>query len=73
ESAPGSTPSPQLEVPLLAYALTDLLLPKITWRSWNISGRTWHSNSTVAMGPREQGGCADTRLNIYGTTGLKVA
>ncbi|KAG9097999.1 hypothetical protein FRC06_006932 [Ceratobasidium sp. 370] len=34
---------------------------------------TWHSIGTIPMKPKEQGGCVDARLNVYGTTGLKVA
>ena len=33
---------------------------------------TWHSLGTCAMKPREEGGVVDQRLNVYGTTGLKV-
>ncbi|KAG8710003.1 hypothetical protein FRC09_000358 [Ceratobasidium sp. 395] len=47
-------------------------------------GTTWHgastrepyemqANGTVAMKPREKGGCVDARLNVYGTADLKVA
>lgn len=34
---------------------------------------TWHSLGTCAMKPREQGGVVDSRLNVYGTSSLKVA
>ncbi|TFK69859.1 alcohol oxidase [Pluteus cervinus] len=34
---------------------------------------TWHSMGTCAMKPREQGGVVDSRLNVYGIQGLKVA
>ncbi|KAG9121764.1 hypothetical protein FRC07_002141 [Ceratobasidium sp. 392] len=34
---------------------------------------TWHSCGTVLMKPREQNGCVDSRLNVYGTQNLKVA
>ncbi|KAJ1301251.1 hypothetical protein OPQ81_003659 [Rhizoctonia solani] len=34
---------------------------------------TWHSCGTVLMKPKEQGGCVDARLNVYGTHNLKVA
>lgn len=33
---------------------------------------TWHSLGTCAMKPREEGGVLDKRLNVYGTTNLKV-
>ena len=32
---------------------------------------TWHSLGTCKMGPRESGGVVDSRLNVYGTHGLK--
>ncbi|KDN42051.1 hypothetical protein RSAG8_07096, partial [Rhizoctonia solani AG-8 WAC10335] len=34
---------------------------------------TWHPVGTVLMKPKEQGGCVDGRLNVYGTQNLKVA
>ncbi|KAH9017281.1 alcohol oxidase-like protein [Lactarius hengduanensis] len=34
---------------------------------------TWHSLGTCAMKPREQGGVVDSKLNVYGVSGLKVA
>ncbi|QRV98993.1 GMC oxidoreductase [Ceratobasidium sp. AG-Ba] len=34
---------------------------------------TWHSCGTVPMKPKEQSGCVDARLNVYGTQNLKVA
>ncbi|KAG8707907.1 hypothetical protein FRC09_001551 [Ceratobasidium sp. 395] len=39
----------------------------------DMAGTTWHSIATVPMKPKEQGGCVDGRLNVYGTTNLKVA
>ncbi|KAF8671874.1 hypothetical protein RHS04_08040 [Rhizoctonia solani] len=33
---------------------------------------TWHSLGTCAMKPRDQEGVLDPRLNVYGTTNLKV-
>jgi alcohol oxidase len=33
---------------------------------------TWHSLGTCAMKPRAEGGVLDERLNVYGTTNLKV-
>lgn len=32
-----------------------------------------HQLGTAAMKPREQGGVVDSRLNVYGTSNLKVA
>ncbi|KAH7337542.1 GMC oxidoreductase-domain-containing protein [Rhizoctonia solani] len=37
------------------------------------SDTTWHSIATVRMKPKENGGCVDSRLNVYGTNSLKVA
>ncbi|KDN34244.1 hypothetical protein RSAG8_12653, partial [Rhizoctonia solani AG-8 WAC10335] len=37
------------------------------------SDTTWHSVGTVQMKPRENRGCLDSRLNVYGTSNLKVA
>lgn len=34
---------------------------------------TWHSLGTCAMRPKDQGGVVDGSLNVYGTSGLKVA
>ncbi|KAF5341756.1 hypothetical protein D9611_001815 [Ephemerocybe angulata] len=36
-------------------------------------GTAWHSMGTCAMKPRSKGGVVDSRLNVYGTTHLKVA
>ncbi|KAF6747541.1 alcohol oxidase [Ephemerocybe angulata] len=33
---------------------------------------TWHSLGTCAMKPREEGGVVDGRLNVFGTSNLKV-
>ncbi|CEL53372.1 Alcohol oxidase OS=Pichia angusta GN=MOX PE=3 SV=1 [Rhizoctonia solani AG-1 IB] len=37
------------------------------------SDTTWHSVGSVQMKPKENGGCVDSRLNVYGTINLKVA
>jgi len=42
------------------------------WIRGNIN-TTWHSLGTCKMAPREKGGVVDGDLNVYGTTGLKVA
>ncbi|KAI0294579.1 alcohol oxidase [Russula brevipes] len=34
---------------------------------------TWHALGTCAMKPRSRGGVVDSRLNVYGVQGLKVA
>ncbi|KAG9116045.1 hypothetical protein FRC07_007492 [Ceratobasidium sp. 392] len=38
-----------------------------------MTSTTWHSIGTIPMKPQSQGGCVDGRLNVYGTTNLKVA
>ncbi|KAF8752311.1 hypothetical protein RHS01_07964 [Rhizoctonia solani] len=38
-----------------------------------MSQSTFHSCGTLPMKPEKQGGCVDPRLNVYGTTNLKVA
>ncbi|EMC96378.1 hypothetical protein BAUCODRAFT_122385 [Baudoinia panamericana UAMH 10762] len=35
-------------------------------------GTTWHSMGTCRMGPQDEGGVVDERLNVYGVRGLKV-
>lgn len=42
------------------------------WIRGNLN-TTWHSLGTCAMKPFEEGGVVDGNLNVYGTTGLKVA
>lgn len=42
------------------------------WVRGNLN-TTWHSMSTCSMKAREKGGVVDKDLNVYGTTGLKVA
>ncbi len=42
------------------------------WIRGNLN-TTWHSLGTCAMKPKEDGGVVDGSLNVYGTTGLKVA
>ncbi|KAB5588488.1 hypothetical protein CTheo_8072 [Ceratobasidium theobromae] len=37
------------------------------------SDTTWHSIATMRMKPKDEGGCVDARLNVYGTSNLKVA
>lgn len=38
-----------------------------------ILSTTWHSLGTCRLAPREKGGVVDANLNVYGTTGLKLA
>src|SRR5205807_7143863 len=42
------------------------------WVRDNVAS-TWHSMGTCAMKPREQGGVVDSKLNVYGVEGLKLA
>ncbi|KAK4699218.1 alcohol oxidase, partial [Phenoliferia sp. Uapishka_3] len=42
------------------------------WLRENV-GTTWHSMGTVPMKPRAEGGALDAKLNVYGTSNLKVA
>ncbi|CAZ79441.1 unnamed protein product [Tuber melanosporum] len=42
------------------------------WVRENVA-TTWHSMGTCAMKPREQGGVVDSKLNVYGVEGLKLA
>jgi alcohol oxidase len=39
----------------------------------NTVGTSWHPLGTCAMKPRENGGVVDKELNVYGTSGLKIA
>ncbi|KAK6539153.1 hypothetical protein TWF694_009397 [Orbilia ellipsospora] len=39
----------------------------------NVVATTWHSCGTCAMKKKEEGGVLDSRLNVYGVEGLKVA
>ncbi|EJD50221.1 hypothetical protein AURDEDRAFT_182614 [Auricularia subglabra TFB-10046 SS5] len=43
-----------------------------TWIRQTVA-TTWHALGTCAMKPRESGGVVDSRLNVYGVEGLKVA
>lgn len=42
------------------------------WIRGNLN-TTWHSLGTCAMKPKDKGGVVDGDLNVYGTSGLKVA
>ncbi|KII85161.1 hypothetical protein PLICRDRAFT_116683 [Plicaturopsis crispa FD-325 SS-3] len=39
----------------------------------NFVQTAWHSLGTCSMRPREKGGVVDSKLNVYGVKGLKVA
>ncbi|KAG8728737.1 hypothetical protein FRC12_021528, partial [Ceratobasidium sp. 428] len=62
-------PSPEIED--IVYTPEDNVAIETFVR--DMAGTTWHSIATVPMKPKEQGGCVDGRLNVYGTTNLKVA
>jgi hypothetical protein len=42
------------------------------WRYWLSDGLV-SQMGTIQMKPKEKGGCVDARLNVHGTTNLKVA
>ncbi|KAM0750414.1 alcohol oxidase [Meredithblackwellia eburnea MCA 4105] len=42
------------------------------WMRENV-GTTWHSMATCPMKARDVGGVVDSKLNVYGTSGLKLA
>lgn len=59
----------------MTFYITDrflFFLAIVQWMRENI-GTTWHSMSTNPMKAREIGGVVDARLNVYGTSNLKVA
>ncbi|KAH9921137.1 GMC oxidoreductase-domain-containing protein [Fomitopsis serialis] len=60
-----------MDAPLLQYTSEDdQAIDEYSRRAVQTS---WHSLGTCAMKPRGQGGVVDSRLNVYGVTGLKVA
>ncbi|KAG8730877.1 hypothetical protein FRC12_020026, partial [Ceratobasidium sp. 428] len=67
-SADGPFP---LEAEDIVYTAEDNVAIEAFMRE--TTNTTWHSIATVPMKPKEQGGCVDGRLNVYGTTNLKVA
>ncbi|TCD66628.1 hypothetical protein EIP91_001095 [Steccherinum ochraceum] len=66
DSSPVSVDAPNIQ-----YTEADEEAIRIFVRKIVSSG--WHSLGTCAMMPREQGGVVDSRLNVYGVEGLKVA
>ncbi|KAJ4350859.1 hypothetical protein N0V95_004357 [Ascochyta clinopodiicola] len=42
------------------------------WLRENVN-TTWHSLGTCKMAPREEDGVVDSKLNVYGVSGLKIA
>ncbi|QRW26048.1 GMC oxidoreductase [Rhizoctonia solani] len=56
-----------------AAACIKLDGPRTLTMSRISSSKQWHSVATVMMKPKDQGGCVDARLNVYGTQNLKVA
>ncbi|KAA1473386.1 alcohol oxidase-like protein [Dentipellis sp. KUC8613] len=63
-------PTP-LNAPRLVYTAEDDKAIELFVRK-NI-GSSWHSNGTCAMKAREDGGVVDSKLNVHGVQGLKVA
>jgi alcohol oxidase len=59
------------ELKELVYSAEDDAVIE-NWIRENVN-TTWHSLGTCAMKEREKGGVVDRYLNVYGTTGLKVA
>ncbi|KAH9920880.1 alcohol oxidase-like protein [Epithele typhae] len=75
--APAATPRAQahdgpvpMDAPDLAYSAEDDRAVEEWVRATVMSA--WHSMGTCAMKPRGKGGVVDSRLNVYGTEGLKV-
>ncbi|OSX62585.1 hypothetical protein POSPLADRAFT_1169270 [Postia placenta MAD-698-R-SB12] len=67
---PSAEPTP-LDTPKLVYTAEDDAAIDLFNRQQ--VGTMWHSLGTCAMKPRAQGGVVDSKLNVYGVTGLKVA
>ncbi|KAK0432723.1 GMC oxidoreductase-domain-containing protein [Armillaria borealis] len=60
-----------LDAPKITYSKEDD--EAISANVRNFVATTWHSLGTCPMKPREQGGVINNDLNVYGTTGLKIA
>ncbi|KAK0231695.1 GMC oxidoreductase-domain-containing protein [Armillaria nabsnona] len=60
-----------LDAPKITYSKEDDEAIEANIR--NFVATTWHSLGTCPMKPREQGGVVDKNLDVYGTTGLKIA
>ncbi|KAJ6460827.1 hypothetical protein C8R47DRAFT_1242121 [Mycena vitilis] len=60
-----------LEAPNIVYSAEDDRAIDTYVRQVFIS--TWHSLGTCPMKPFEEGGVVDSKLNVYGVKGLKVA
>lgn len=56
--------------PIVYTPQDDLVIDKFVREN---AGTTWHSLGTCAMKAREGAGVVDSRLNVYGVQGLKVA
>ncbi|KAF7327926.1 GMC-OxRdtase-N domain-containing protein [Mycena kentingensis (nom. inval.)] len=69
-TGPAIGPVP-IDAPDLVYSAADDAAIDEYHRA--VVGTTWHSLGTCAMKPRAQNGVVDSRLNVYGVKGLKVA
>ncbi|KAI8986149.1 alcohol oxidase-like protein [Trametes punicea] len=66
KSGPASILDPDIEYTQQdEKALEDFIRRKVV--------SSWHSLGTCAMKRREEGGVVDSRLNVYGVEGLKIA
>ncbi|KAG8716770.1 hypothetical protein FRC08_008825 [Ceratobasidium sp. 394] len=68
----------KLDSPLQVSTVKDIKYRKeddavIEAHICEISEMSWHTCVSVPMKPRDEGGCVDARLNVYGTQNLKVA
>ncbi|EJD50220.1 putative methanol oxidase [Auricularia subglabra TFB-10046 SS5] len=66
----AANPVPVDEPDLVYSPADDAALE--TWVRQTVA-TTWHAMGTCAMKPRAKGGVVDSRLNVYGVEGLKVA
>ncbi|KAH8656945.1 putative alcohol oxidase [Tricladium varicosporioides] len=66
-----SSDKPSGEIKDIEYSKEDDEIIE-EWIRGNLN-TTWHSLGTCAMREKEKGGVVDGSLNVYGTTGLKVA
>ncbi|KAF8896176.1 hypothetical protein BD779DRAFT_1608499 [Infundibulicybe gibba] len=65
----------EISAPDIAYSKEDDDAIDQYHRQFDYSAveTSWHSVGTCAMKPRGEGGVVDSKLNVYGTQGLKVA
>ncbi|RXW15040.1 hypothetical protein EST38_g10808 [Candolleomyces aberdarensis] len=72
----GATCKPEndpvdIDAPKLVYTVEDDVAIDDFHR--RTIATAWHALGTCAMKPRDKGGVVDSRLNVYGTTQLKIA